>query len=63
MDLYRQPEFRQAFRKALQEPRIFSDKTLPLQGLSDCTNAPSFVLGAEEHNTDGVGESKQPRWR
>jgi N-acyl-D-aspartate/D-glutamate deacylase len=28
MDLYRQPEFRQAFRKALQEPRIFSDKTL-----------------------------------
>ena len=28
MDLYRQPDFRQAFRKALQEPRIFSDKTL-----------------------------------
>ncbi len=28
MDLYRQSDFRQAFRKALQEPRIFSDKTL-----------------------------------
>jgi N-acyl-D-amino-acid deacylase len=28
MELYRQPDFRQAFRKALQEPRIFSDKTL-----------------------------------
>lgn len=28
MELYRQADFRQAFRKALQEPRIFSDKTL-----------------------------------
>ena len=28
MDLYRQSDFRLAFRKALQEPRIFSDKTL-----------------------------------
>jgi N-acyl-D-amino-acid deacylase len=28
MNLYRDPAFRRAFRKALQEPRIFSDKTL-----------------------------------
>jgi N-acyl-D-aspartate/D-glutamate deacylase len=28
MQLYRDAAFRQAFRKALQEPRIFSDKTL-----------------------------------
>jgi N-acyl-D-aspartate/D-glutamate deacylase len=28
LQLYRDPSFRQAFRQALQEPRIFSDKTL-----------------------------------